>query len=265
LKGKSALITGASSGLGETFAHALAARGMALLLVARSGDRLRAAAAELAAQHGVRIEVVVMDLAERDAPRRLQHTADALGFEPDLLVNNAGLGVLGPFADTALDRQLETIRVNVEALVALTGLYVPRMLARRSGAILNVASTTGLRPVPNFAVYAASKAFVVSFSEALWVECRNRGVRVLAVCPGVVSNTQFRVRAGSRPAPKHGMSREAVVAQALRALDHDQPIAVIGLSNRLGALTWAVMPRRLRLVVSERLFRRAQARSSVAW
>ncbi len=258
-RGKAALVTGASSGIGDAFARALAARGMDLLLSGRSEEPLRALAGELATRQNVRAEVVRVNLAEPDAPGRLQAAADELRFEPDLLVNNAGLGVQGPFAETPLERQLETLRVNCQALAALSGLYLPRMRARRSGAILNIGSTAAFQPVPYLAVYAASTAFVVSFSEALWAEAGRYGVRVVVVCPGPVAETRFGERAGMPPSlyvAGRTVSREAVVTAALDALDCNRPTATVGFQNRLGALAVALVPRRLQLTVTERVFRR---------
>ncbi|HEU4656981.1 MAG TPA: SDR family NAD(P)-dependent oxidoreductase, partial [Capillimicrobium sp.] len=185
-RGDSALITGASSGIGETFARTLAARGVDLLLTAHPAEsrRLEEIAAELGDRHGVRCVAVPADLAERDGPDRLRAAADAAGFEPDLLVNNAGVGYAGRFHELGLADQLRMLHVNVEALVALTGLYAPRMVERGGGAIVNVASTAAFQPVPYFSVYAASKAFVVRLSEALWAELHEAGVRVVAVCSG---------------------------------------------------------------------------------
>ena len=192
-RGQSALVTGASSGLGEEFARALAARGMSVLLTALPSEarRLQSLAAELTDRYGVRIETVALDLAEPNAARRLQASADDLDFEPDILVNCAGLGLVGSFHELSLDRQVETVRVNIETVVALTRLYAERMVARGHGGIINIASTSALTPVPYFAVYGASKAFVLSFGEALWCELRRHGVRVTTVCPGPIGDTAF--------------------------------------------------------------------------
>ena len=140
----------------------------------------------LAERYGVRVEIVAVDLGAPDGPRRLVEAADALGFEPTLLVNNAGVGVLGPFAELSLDQAREMVRLNVLALADLTYRVLERMQARGSGAILNVGSASAFQPLPNYGVYAATKAFVASFTAALWAECRGRGVRVVAVCPGAV-------------------------------------------------------------------------------
>src|SRR5262245_32336244 len=166
---RTALVTGASSGIGEAFAHALASRSMNLLLTALPADQqlLENIAQDLSSRHGIRTAVVVMDLATPGAASLLQSEADRLGFDPDLLVNSAGFGIVGRFVDSRLEDQLGMVRVNVEALVSLVGLYLPRMVARGHGDIINVASTAALSPLPYFGVYAACKAFVLSFSNAL--------------------------------------------------------------------------------------------------
>jgi short-subunit dehydrogenase len=180
-----ALITGASGGIGLEFARLAAAAGHDLVLVARSGGRLDEVARELGDQHGVTARTVVADLAVPDAARAVAAAVD--GQVPEVLINNAGVGGQGRFAvQRPLDSDLAMIRLNVLSLVELTGLLLPAMVTRGSGGILNVASTAGYLPGPGQAVYYASKAFVKSFSEALTVECRNTGVRVTALCPGPV-------------------------------------------------------------------------------
>jgi short-subunit dehydrogenase len=243
---------------------------MSVLLTALPQDeeRLRALADELAAGCGVRTEAVPIDLSERDAARRLQAAADERGFEPELLVNCAGLGAVGAFAELPLERQLQMVRVNIEALVELTGLYLPRMVARRSGAVLNVASTAAFAPMPYLAVYAASKAFAVSFSEALWAEGRRNGVRVVAVCPGPMAGTGFHTEAGDPsnlrgirgPMARRYLTRESVVAEALRSLERDKPTMVqrtagFGILGQLLTVAGSIAPRRVRLIAAERLSR----------
>ncbi|HET7034182.1 MAG TPA: SDR family oxidoreductase [Thermomicrobiaceae bacterium] len=268
-RGRNALITGASSGIGEAFARELAARGMALLLTAYPAEeaRLQAIGQELRDRHGVRVEVVPLDLSEREGAARLQAGADALGFEPDLLVNSAGLGAGGDFASAPLDRQLTMIHVNVEALVALCGLYLPRLAARRDGSIINIVSTSAFEPMPYMAVYAASKAFVLRFSEALWAENHRRGVRVVALCPGPVQ-TAFHQAAGAgepgsglrRGARRRYLTAEHVVEAGLNGLERDRP-TVVRRAPGLAPLYYGatvvgrLAPRRLRLMTSERLNR----------
>jgi short-subunit dehydrogenase len=276
--GRTALITGASSGIGEAFARALGARGMRLFLTALPAhDReLRALADELAAG-GVVTAVHVIDLSERGAAQQVQIAADALGFEPDLLVNNAGIGGSRAVADSTLESQLEMVRVNVESLVGLTAAYLPRMVARGDGAVINVASTAAFQPLPYSAAYAASKAFVVRFTEAVWAETRQAGVRVVTICPGPVV-TRFHHRfvkddrtpetwkfLGSFSGIMHrvggGPLTAAMVAErALDGLERDRPVTVrrapgAHLIYLPGLLISRALPRRVRLRVVERLFR----------
>jgi short-subunit dehydrogenase len=255
---ESALVTGASSGIGEAFAEALAARGTKLLLAARSDDRLQAVAKALRAGYGAQVETVSVDLSERDGARTLQRAAIERGFEPDLLINNAGYGTFGPFVERSIEEQLGMVHLNVEAVVALTHWYLPRMVARGGGAIVNIASAAAFQPLPYFATYAASKAFVLSFSEALWAEHRRSGVRILAVCPGPVADTRFGERARVDPSffgDVRNVPREEVVASTLRALERGQPMVVPGFSNRALATITHFVPRSLQLLVTERIFR----------
>ena len=267
--GTRAIITGASWGIGEAFAEALAARGADLLLVARTEARLRTLADALAERYGVRVEVVAVDLGTPDGPRRLVEAADALGFEPTLLVNNAGVGVLGPFAELSLDHAREMVRLNVLALTELTYRVLERMQARGSGAIVNVGSAAAFQPLPNYGVYAATKSFVASFTAALWAECRGRGVRVVAVCPGAVdagepagSPGELTGRAGVAGPParrrrfRRKVTREQVVAAALDALAHDRPIVIAGGPPAVARIALGLLPRRSRLRLTGMLLRR---------
>lgn len=260
--GRVALVTGASSGIGEAFARELGARGMQLILTGRDEGRLARIADEIAATNKVRVERVVLDLTRPDAPEQLKAAVDGFGLVPDVLVNNAGAGLIGTFTDLPLDAQLDSIRVNVEALVALTALFLPAMLAKGRGGIVNTSSAAGLQPLPHYAIYGATKAFVNSFSQALWAEVRGRGVRVVAVCPGPVSDTRFGQRAGgsSRSAfplltRYREMRREAVVAAALRGLERGDPLVVPKLTTRVMAAVAGFVPRRLQLLATERVFR----------
>jgi len=263
--GRVALVTGASSGIGEAFARALGARGLQLIVTGRDEGRLATVADEIAARHGVRVERVVVELAEPDGPERLKSAVDGFALVPDLLVNNAGAGLIGTFSELSLDGQLATIRVNVEALVALTGLFLPAMLERGRGGIVNTSSAAGLQPLPHYAVYGATKAFVNSFSQALWAEVRGRGVRVVAVCPGPVAETRFGQRAGGSSrlampglAKVRELPREAVVGAALRSLERGDSLVVPGLANRLIAGAAGLVPRRLQLIATERVLRPAR-------
>ncbi|HEY6236260.1 MAG TPA: SDR family oxidoreductase, partial [Candidatus Elarobacter sp.] len=186
-----ALITGASSGIGEAFARALAARGEDLVLVARSAERLEALAAELSAKHGVRAHVLPADLSDPKAVDALVAELTARGLTVTTLINNAGFGTHGEFASLDAARERDEVIVNVLAPVQLTHALLPAMVARKSGAIVNVGSTASFQPVPYMAVYGATKAFLLSFSEALAEEVRAHGVRVVALCPGQTDTAFF--------------------------------------------------------------------------
>jgi uncharacterized protein len=268
-RGGAALVTGASSGIGEAFARALAGRGVDVLLTAlpREHERLEAIAHHLGDRHGVRCVTVATDLAERDGPAELQAAADECGFEPDLVVNSAGLGEAGRFSSAPLDDQMRMLHVNVEALVRLTGLYLPRMVERGAGSVVNVASTAAFQPMPYFSVYAASKAFVLSFGEALWAEHREAGVRVVTVCSGPVE-TAFHGRDGESSERggvkgflrRRYMTAERVAESGLQAVEGDQPLVVIrmpgvGLLYHPVAMLRGLVPVRARLKASERMHR----------
>jgi len=232
-RGKAALITGASSGIGAEFARALAQRSMNLILVARAEDALQKMAAELMAAHGINVHVIPADLRDIDAGRKIADAVAQRNCSVDLLINNAGVMTYGPFEtlDPALEQ--DELMVNVVSLVNLTHQFLPGMLERKSGAIINVASIAGFQPIPYLAVYAATKAFVISFSVALWEECRERNVHVLGLCPGTTT-TELFVRGEATPAAL-GPARtvQQVVATALKGLEGKRSLIVDGLKNSL--------------------------------
>ena len=258
-KGKTALVTGASYGIGEEFARQLAVAGANLILIARSRDRLEALAAEL---HQVNVTVITADLADPAAPEAIFRETESLALSVDLLVNNAGFGLVGDFALLPPRRQLEMVQVNVTALVALSHLYVQQMITRRSGAIIQVASTAAFQGVPYFAVYSATKAFVLNFSEALWGECRASNVRVLAVCPGPTA-TNFQAVAGTaqRRSYEKMQSPAEVVRVSLDALADGRSHVVSGFSNRLMVGMERLVPRNLVVRAAARLFRQFSSSS----
>lgn len=186
-----ALVTGASKGLGEAYARDLASRGAHLVLVARSGDALHGLADRIREAHSVRVDVVAADLSDRRSPQAVVDAVDGLGLDVDLLVNNAGTGAVGPFLRRPLGPTLQSVDVNVTALVGLVHLLGARMVARGHGGIVNVASTAAFQPMPYQASYAATKAFVLSFTEALAEEVRGTGVRVMAAHPGATDTGFF--------------------------------------------------------------------------
>ncbi|RXF74392.1 SDR family NAD(P)-dependent oxidoreductase [Hansschlegelia zhihuaiae] len=188
--GRTVLITGASSGIGVELARLFAANGDHLALAARREDRLKALASELAEKHGIRAEAIAADLSKPDGAKDLAIEAGRRGLVVDVLVNNAGFGLRGRFATLPFDRQLEMVQVNVAAPTALAGLFLPGMLARGRGGVLNVASLAAFQAGPDMAVYYATKAYLLSFSEALFEESRRKGVTVTTLCPGPVP-TEF--------------------------------------------------------------------------
>ncbi|WP_432840136.1 SDR family NAD(P)-dependent oxidoreductase [Dactylosporangium sp. CA-092794] len=255
LADQTALITGASSGLGAAFARELAARGAHLILVARSRDKLEALAARLRAADRVRVDVLPADLTRPDAVTRLGAQVDALGRGVDILINDAGFGTYGDVIAADPVRLHDQVQLNVAALLDLTRTYLPGMTARGRGVIINVASLSAFQPMPHMAVYAATKAFVLSFTEALWTETRPSGVRVLALCPGPTA-TPFHAATGSEDGSfgKH-RTPEQVVATALRALDRDVPSVVDGRFNAFNSRLSGLLPRRLTLAIVERAMR----------
>ncbi|NEQ23161.1 MAG: SDR family oxidoreductase [Microcoleus sp. SIO2G3] len=243
-----ALITGASMGIGETFARILAARSTDLILVARSQDKLDRLAEELRAQHSIRVETIAQDLTATDAATTIFNQVKASGSTVDLLVNNAGFGEYGAFAELDRSKQLQMIQLNVLALVDLTHQYLQEMRSRRSGSIINLASTAAFQGMPYFSVYAATKAFILSFTEALAEENREFGVRILAVCPGPTA-TDFFQDANFPPvlanlAGRAATPKEVVVLDALTALEKEQSIVVPGqFYNHLFANVHRILPR----------------------
>jgi uncharacterized protein len=249
-----ALITGASAGIGLEFALRLAERGYDLILVARRRDRLDELAARVrSADGGLRAEVVAADLSDAAAPAAIAAEAGRLGMNVDLLVNNAGFGTHGHFETLSAEREAGEIAVNVSALVALTHAFLPAMLERRSGGVINVASTAAFQPVPYMAVYAGTKAFVRSFSEALHAEVFGRGVRVLALCPGPTATEFF----DTAIAPPRGPIRTVrdVVASGLRAYDAGVPVVIDGLNNQVVIAFSTLLPRRLITKIAGRIMR----------
>jgi short-subunit dehydrogenase len=255
-KSQTALITGASSGIGAAFAEALAARGMHLVLVARSKDKLEGLGTELAKTYGVGVQVIAMDLSKPGASRRVFEQTTWNGLTVDLLVNNAGFATHGLFEELPLERQYEEIMLNCTAVVEMTHWFLPGMVSRGSGGVVNVASTAAFQPLPYMAVYGATKAFVLSFSEALWAENRARGVRVLALCPGATDTPFFDVVAA--PEASVGGARqdpEDVVARALKALESGRMHLISGTKNYLMANVSRFFPRRTVAAMTARVLR----------
>jgi short-subunit dehydrogenase len=245
--GSAALVTGASSGLGEAMARELAQRGHGIVLVARSEERLRALAGELAGAHGVRAEAVGCDVTDPAARDRLEAEVSRLGLRVDVLVNNAGFGTYEPFVETPRERVLEEVRVNTEAVADLTARWLPPMVERGAGAVLITASTAGFQPLPGNAVYSAGKSFALTFAEAIGHEVKDRGVTVTALCPGPVK-TGFQEASGAHDfaagLPKPLWRTPAQVAAAgIDGLARGRRVVVPGAPNRVLATIGRLSPR----------------------
>jgi short-subunit dehydrogenase len=253
-----ALVTGASSGIGESYARALAGRGTSLVLVARRRDRLDELAEALRSTSGVSVEVLAADLTDDLGRGSVVERLTDSTAPVDLLVNNAGFGTTGALVDVDPDRHADEIDLNIGALVALTHAALPGMVKRRHGAIVNVSSVASFQPAPKMAVYAATKAFVTSFSESIAEEVRSAGVVVQALCPGL-THTEFQETADydatTRPALIWQMPDE-VVAASLAGLDKRRVIVVPGVHNKVLVTGSGILPRvarrKLATLVQER-------------
>jgi short-subunit dehydrogenase len=256
-----ALVTGASSGIGAAIAESLARRGHALTLVARREDRLSELATGLHERHGVRVGVVACDLADAKQRDLLAARVTELGLEVEVLVNNAGFGYAGKFIDADRERQVEMVRVNCETVVDLSGRYLPAMVERGRGAEINVASTAAFQPLPGSTTYAASKAFVLNFTEALHHELKGTGVTATAVCPGPV-RTEFMDAAGIERAESTPsfvwMSAEDVAEEAVKAAEEGKRAVVPGRLNYAGSVFGRHSPRKFVLPLSSRIWSRVE-------
>lgn len=256
-RGKTALITGASSGIGEAFTHALTERGANVILVARSEAKLQGLAKKVSEKHGVVATVIAADLSQENAAAEVFSEVQKRGLSVDILVNNAGFATHGRFETLEPEREHAEMMLNVVTLTDLTHAFLPVMSARGEGAVINVASLTAFQPNPYMATYGATKAFVLSFTEALWAENRQTGIRILALCPGrTVSN--FDAVAGTEEGG--GTSSfsppEQVVKEGLRALEQGRSYVVTGgVGNRFLALLPKVLPRGTTLRIAERLYK----------
>jgi short-subunit dehydrogenase len=257
-RGSVALVTGASSGIGAAFATELASRGADLVLVARSADQLTARAKQLSSKHQVQAHVITADLAVPRAAEQVRDEVERRGLQVDLLVNNAGFGSAGRFDELAAERLRREIAVDVSAVVDMTHAFLPGMVARRKGGVINIASVAAFQPSPYMAVYSAAKAFVLSFSQALWAEQRGNGVRVTAVCPGPV-RTNFASALGTRQ-PEMGQLRspQQIAREGLLAFERGRFAVTPGFGNKLlHVVQW--LPRRLVLTMGRRFLARVIA------
>ena len=257
---QTALITGASGGIGYELAKLFAQGHCNLVLVARSGDKLAQVADELQRQFGIAVKTIALDLSQALAPHFLFDQLRRERISIDILINNAGYGRFGEFADLSLEGSLGQIQLNVLALTALTRLFVGPMLERRSGKIMNVASTAGFQPGPLMAVYYATKAYVISFSEALANELKDKGVTVTCLCPGA-TDTGFQGRAGTEQTvlfkKMRPMDAGTVARDGHRGLMAGKTLVISGLRNRLLAESIRLAPRKLVTAISRKILDKA--------
>jgi hypothetical protein len=255
LTGKTALITGASVGIGRDLAELFAARGNHLVVTARNRQQLTELATQLRERHGVNVEVIDKDLSLPGTPQELFDQTQARGIAIEYLINNAGFGTHGKFAESDVASQLAMLQVNVVALTHLCRLFVPPMLARRSGRILNVASTAAFQAGPLMAVYYASKAYVVSFTEALDAEIHGKGVTATALCPGATS-TEFQKRAGiqnTRLFSGNTMSSAEVARIGYEGMMAGRRMVITGFRNRVLVMGAKLAPRRVSAAIAKKL------------
>jgi uncharacterized protein len=260
-----ALVTGASAGIGSAIARELAARGHGLILVARRKDRLDALARELSEEHGVRAEGIGADLGNATSRARLPARVESLGLDVEILVNNAGFATNGPFDESDPDRELEQVRVLVEAPVALISAFLPAMVKRAQGAILNIASTAGMQPMPYSAGYSAAKAYVLTLSEALHQELRGRGVTVTVLAPGPVETdfwaiSGWEVHGGGTfesTVPRQAwITAEQAARAGVKGLEDGRRVVVPGLPMRTVMQAAQYVPHAVTLPVLEWAMRR---------
>jgi short-subunit dehydrogenase len=254
-KGKWALITGASAGIGVALAEELAAGGTHLVLTARRLDRLQEVAEGLRKKHGIQTHVVAADLAKREAPQEIYGFIKEKGLRIDLLINNAGFGQYGELPQVETQRLLDMVEVNCTAVVHLTRLFLPEMVARRSGDILILASTAAFQAVPYISTYAATKAFDLFFAEGLAEEMKPHGIRVCALCPGSTESEFHAVAGQEQFTARNQEPADKVARTGLLALAAGKSYVISGLGNYLGAHSQRLVPRRVVTRVAANMFR----------
>lgn len=254
-KNKTVLITGASSGIGEEFAKLLAADGATLILTARSEEKMQTLANSLGESYNVDVHVFPGDLSLPKTPQQVFNQIQKAGLKVDVVINNAGFGKWGRFEDFDLETYQKMCNLNINAVVALTHLFLPGMLAKGDGGFINVASTAGFQPMPFFATYGATKSFVINFSEALWVEYKNRGIIVTCLCPG---GTQTNFHDVSQMDPKKLVALETpekVAKAGLQAFLKGRLNVISGMKNYLLANSTRFGPRKMVVKITEAMFK----------
>ncbi|HUI53131.1 MAG TPA: SDR family oxidoreductase [Terriglobales bacterium] len=259
-KGKWALITGASAGIGVALAEELAAGGTHLVLTARRLERLQDVATSLGKKHGIQTQVFAADLARREAPQQIYDYTREKGLRIDLLINNAGFGQYGELDQVETQRLVDMVEVNCTAVVHLTRLFLPDMVARRSGDILILASTASFQAVPYISTYAATKAFDLLFAEGLAEEMKSHGIRVCALCPGSTESEFHAVAQQEQFTAKNQEPADKVARTGLQALAAGKSYVISGLGNYLGAQSQRLVPRRAVTRIAANLFRPGKSR-----
>ena len=254
-RGKWALVTGASAGIGKALAEELALGGTNLVLTARRRERLEALAQKLRATHKIQAESFVADLTQASAPKEIFDFTEGMGLAVDLLVNNAGFGQYGALHEVEVGKLLDMVQVNCRAVLHLTRLYLPGMVARRAGDVLIVASTASFQAVPYISTYAATKAFDMFLAEGLAEEMKPHGIRVCALCPGTTTSEFHEVAGHPSSSKGREQSAETVARNGLKALAAGKSYVISGLGNYLGAHGERLVPRRFVTRIAARLFR----------
>jgi len=251
------LITGASTGIGTSFAEALAKRNHNLVLVARSEDKLHALGKRLSEAHGITAHVFAQDLSKPDSAEKVVQYCDEKHVQIDLLINNAGFGMMGEFATHDVSRLEQMVTLNVLTVMKLSRLFATKFVERKSGGIINVASTAAFQPVPNMAVYAATKAFVLSFSEAIAFELKEKGVRVMALCPGGTDTPFFDNANYERSKLMIPLEKpEDVVKTCIEGYEQGETVVVSGAMNKLMVNSSRFVPRGIVTAIAGSIFKK---------
>jgi short-subunit dehydrogenase len=261
-KGKVALVTGASSGIGKAYARELAAKGSHVIVVARSKNKLEALAKELSAKYGIKAYALACDLSKPGAASQLAEQIAALGLNVSILINNAGFGTHGRFEEISSEREQEMISLNVSSLVGMTHQFLPYMQQQKDGIIVNVASLGSFQPIPYMATYAATKAFVLSFTEAIWAENRHLGVRVLALCPGTTKTEFFDVIGTTEMPGGINGTPESVVKAGFRGIEKGRSYIIDGTNNYWLAQSSRFLTRRYTAAMTERMTRPTSSKNA---
>lgn len=260
-KGKVALVTGASTGIGKAYATELAAKGSHVIVVARSKDKLETLAKDLSSKYGIKAYALPADLSKPGAAQLLAEQIAELGLNVNILINNAGFGTHGRFEEISSDREQEMISLNVASLVDMTHQFLPYMQQQKNGIIVNVASLGSFQSIPYMATYAATKAFVLSFTESIFAENRHLGVRILALCPGT-TKTEFFDVIGTTDMPAINGTPESVVKAGFRGIEKGRSYTIDGTSNYWLAQSSRFLTRKFTAIVTERMTRPASSKTA---